>query len=234
VGLVDREALLELGRAVDLARDQERTVQKERGLALLHDLEAGALERRLARRWQLDRIAAWEGDPAPAPELGVDENGDLRVPAQLAHESVHTGGVVPVTVAQHDDVDVMRAELESAHVLHQAVRRYSGVEQNLGRPVRLRDRHEAREAVLGSQQVARPVALEEARRDARVGGERQGSSRGGTLVCDQQVSRVVDQRRDAQRIDRVERNRFHHLLHEIRASPSRETRRYRADAIGTD
>ena len=206
VGLVDREALFELGRAVDLARDQERAVEEERGLAVLHDLEAGALQRGLARRWQQHRVAARKSDSAPAPELGVDEDVSLRLTPQLAHESVHPGGVIPVTVAQHDDVDVTRVELESAHVLHQAVRRDSGVEQNRGCPVRFRHPHQAREAMLGSQEVARLVALEEARRDFRVGGERQGSSLGGTVVCEQQVGRVVDQRRDAQRVDRVERN----------------------------
>jgi hypothetical protein len=104
---VDREAPLELGGAVDLARDQERAVEKEGGLLLLDDLEARPLEGAPARSWQLDRVAPGQGQPPAAPELGVDEDGNLR-PTQLAYETVHPGRVIPVTVAQHDDVDVAR------------------------------------------------------------------------------------------------------------------------------
>ncbi len=39
VGLVDGEALLELGRAVDLAGDQQRAIEQERAPSLLDDLE---------------------------------------------------------------------------------------------------------------------------------------------------------------------------------------------------
>ena len=49
-----------------------------------------------------------------------------------------------------------------------------GVEQDPGRTAGLLDRHEAGEAVLGAQQVGRLAVLEEARRDAGIGGERVG------------------------------------------------------------
>jgi hypothetical protein len=64
VGLVEGEALLELGRAVDLAGDQERAVEEKRGPAFLDDLEAGSLECGPAGGGQLDRIATWQGEPA--------------------------------------------------------------------------------------------------------------------------------------------------------------------------
>ena len=47
--------------------------------------------------------------------------------------------------------------------------------------------------MLGSQQVGRHAALEEARRDAGVGGEGRGRPLGWTLVEEQQVGQVVDE-----------------------------------------
>ncbi len=44
VGLEQRVSALELGRAVDLAGDEQRAVEQERRLPLLDDVEAGALE----------------------------------------------------------------------------------------------------------------------------------------------------------------------------------------------
>jgi hypothetical protein len=106
VGLVDREALLKLGRAVDLARDQQRTVEKERGLPPFHDLEAGALERRFARRWR-----AWSG-PRVRGEEGA--YAGVGVPVELG-----AGGRVilaeehrPVERDRHDEpVEVCGGEL---------------------------------------------------------------------------------------------------------------------------
>src|SRR5688500_4030303 len=71
VGLVTREAALELGGAVDFAGDVQRALQQKRRLAVLDDVEPGALQRALAGRRQLDRLAPREGHPPAAPELGV-------------------------------------------------------------------------------------------------------------------------------------------------------------------
>ena len=212
VGLVDGEALLELGRAVDLAGDQQRAVEQERGLLLLDDLEAGALERAAARGRQLDRLAARQRDPAAAPELGVDQDRQVRAPAARA-----TSPSIPVVWSQWPWLSTMmsmspRGELEPAHVLDQPVGRDSRVEQDPGRPAGLLDRHEAGEPVLGAQRVGRPAALEEARRNAGVGGERERRPLGRALVDEQQVGHVVDQRRDRQRVDRHERDRLHRPL----------------------
>ena len=87
-GLVDGEALLELRAAVDLAGDQHRAVEEERGLLLLDDLEAGSLERASARGGQLDGLAAGQGDPAPAPELGVDQHGQVRARSSATMPSI--------------------------------------------------------------------------------------------------------------------------------------------------
>jgi hypothetical protein len=76
----------------------------------------------------------------------VDQHGHLRA-AQLGHESVHASRVVPVTVAQHDDVDLARGDVEASHVLDEPVRSQARVEENPDSPAGLLDRHETREAV---------------------------------------------------------------------------------------
>ena len=84
VRLVGGEPLLEPGRAVDLARDQQRPVEQERRLLLLDDVEAGALERALAGGRQLERFAAGQGHPAAAPELGWISTGSCARPSAAA------------------------------------------------------------------------------------------------------------------------------------------------------
>jgi hypothetical protein len=122
--------------------------------------------------------------------------------------------VVPVAVAQHDDVDVTRAELESAMLST----RPCGVTPASNRILVVRSdfvivtRHEKP----CSARSRSPVRSPSRKRAGTLGRPRApGSSLGGTLVCEQQVGHVVDQRRDAQRVDRLERNRFHRLLHDI-------------------
>jgi len=211
VGLVTREALLEVRRPVDLAGHQQRAVEQKRGLALLDDLEARPLERALARRRQLDGITAGQRQPATAPELGMDEDGNVG-PAELPDQPVHPGGVIPVTVAQHDHVDVARRDLQPAHVLDQAVRCPSGIEQDPRLAVALGDRHQTREAVLGPQGVARPASFDESRRHPGLRPQPHRRPLRRTLVDEQHVGHVVDQRGDRQRVDGLERKRFHFRL----------------------
>ena len=144
---------------------------------------------------QLDRLAAREGDPAPAPELGVDQHRQVR-PAQPAHQPVHPGGVVPVAVAQHDDVDVAGREAEPAHVLDQAVGRDPA--SNRTRVVAAafvivtRQRSRARRA------ARRPCPPSRAGRD-RGGGAASGLGPSRALVGQQRVGHVVHQRGDQER-----------------------------------
>src|SRR5262245_12220584 len=55
-GIVPLEARLELRRSINLAGDQHRTVEQERGPALLDDLEACPLEGGATRRGKLGQI----------------------------------------------------------------------------------------------------------------------------------------------------------------------------------
>jgi hypothetical protein len=55
---VPLEAGLELGRTIDLARDQHRPVEEKRGLTLLDDLEARAFQGQAARGGELRGIEA--------------------------------------------------------------------------------------------------------------------------------------------------------------------------------
>ena len=156
-GLMPLEAGLELGRAVHFSGDQHRPVEQERRLALLDDREPHPLERRPARRRQLGRIEPREAHPAPVPELGMDHHRQLRA-SERSDQPLHPGHVVPVSVAEHDHLDVGRRDPEPAHVLDHPVRRHAGVEQQRSLAPGLLDPHQRREARLGDQRVGHAVA----------------------------------------------------------------------------
>ena len=200
------KAAFEFRGPVDLAGHQQRAVEQEGGLALLEDLEARSLQRALARRGQLDRVAAGERETAASPELGVDQNGHVPAP-ELAHQTIHARGVVPMTVAEHDDVDVAGRQLEPAHVLDEAVRRPARIEQHAGLPIALCDRHQRGEPVLGAQRVIGLTAREKARRHPWRG--RHGGPSRRTLVGKERVGHVVHQHGDRERVDGLKRNRLH-------------------------
>jgi hypothetical protein len=61
----------------------------------------------------------------------MDQHRHIRAP-QLRNEPVHPGRVVPVTVAEHDDVDTAPGDVKPPHVLDESVRRDSRVEQDPG------------------------------------------------------------------------------------------------------
>ena len=139
--LVPGEPAFEARAAVHLAGHEQRPVEEERRLSLLHDLEARALQGAPARRGELDRVPARERETAAAPELRVDQHGHVRAP-EPSHQPVHARDVIPVTVAEHDDVDVGGRQSQAAHVLHEAVGRPSRVEEDARLPVPLGDGHE--------------------------------------------------------------------------------------------
>ena len=154
------KAAFEFRRPVDLAGHQQRAVEQEGGLALLDDLEARGLQRVFARRGKLDGITSGEREPASRPELRVDQDGHVG-PAELAHQPVHTRDVIPMTVAEDDDVDVGGGQVEPAHVLDEAVGRPAGVEEQAGLSVALGDRHQRGEPVLGAERVVGVTACEQ-------------------------------------------------------------------------
>ena len=128
VGLEQRVALLELGRAVDLAGDQQRPSSRNDGCRsstiskpapssaalLVEGSSTGALGIATRRRLQ---------------KSGWMSTGTFGA-AEPLDDPVHAGRVVPVAVAEHDDVDVAGREVEPAHVLHEAVGREPGVEED--------------------------------------------------------------------------------------------------------
>src|SRR5262249_31230347 len=78
-GLLRREPGLVTGGAGHFAGDQDRSVEQETGLLFFDDLKARAGERPAAGGRDLLRVAAGEGQPAPAPEVG-GEGGRKREP----------------------------------------------------------------------------------------------------------------------------------------------------------
>jgi hypothetical protein len=101
-------------------------------------------------------------------------------------------------------VDRARVELEPAHVLDEAIRREASVEQDADDPPRLLDLDQAGEAVFPPERVAGLARLEEARRDRGFDRARDRPPLRRALVRQQEVGDVVDQRRDRQRVDRLE------------------------------
>ena len=209
VRLVDGEPALELGRAVDLAGDEQRSVEQERRLLLLDDVEAGPLEGALARRRQLHRLVARERKPSPGPELRMDEHGHARAADRL-REAVHAGHVVPVAVAEHDDVDLARGDLEAAacsRTRPSGVRPASNRRRVVRSPFVTVTSAENPCSARGASSVS-PATVKRAgmRGDFAIDGRF-----AGPLISEQRVRDVVHQSGDRQRVDRLERDRFHPL-----------------------
>ena len=161
--LVAPKAGLERCRTVDLTGDQRRAVQQEGRLPSLDDLEPHSLERRATRRGQLRGLEPGKADATPVPELGMDHHGQAGA-SQHARQAFHPRDVIPVTVAEHDHLDVGGGEAEPAHVLDHSVRRDAGIEQQRSLPPVLRDPDQRGEAGFRDQRVG-DAAL---RTDSRV------------------------------------------------------------------
>ena len=101
------------------------------GCLLLDDVKAGALKGALARRRQLHRLAPGNASRRRDQNSGWMSTGMLGLPS-CPRQPVHAGDMVPVAVAEDDDVDVAGSEVEPAHVLHQPVGRAAGVEEHAG------------------------------------------------------------------------------------------------------
>src|SRR4051794_13029103 len=69
--LVDRKPALEVGHALDLARDEDLSVEQQTLGARLDHFEPLGLEIVAARRWEPDLSTRGEGDAALTPGLGV-------------------------------------------------------------------------------------------------------------------------------------------------------------------
>ena len=165
------------------------------------------------------------------PEGGVDEHGEVPS-SELLRDSLHSGDVVPVTVAEHDRLDVSGRELEPVHVLDDTGRGDACVEED--RPLAAAGRHanERREARLGNQRVGQPV-VGEGRGDARL---RELVKPGHSLDLvrreEQRVGQVVHQDRDPDGVDRCERDRDHGEGQGCQTSSTPGRRATLLDAVG--
>jgi hypothetical protein len=110
-------------------------------------------------------------------------------------------------VAQHDDVDVARRQVEPAHVLYQAIRGAAGVEEHPRRTPALLDGDQGREAVLGAQGVVRRAVHRDPRGNPWRRGHRRPLRR--SLRRQKRVGHIVNQRCDGDAIDRLERDCVH-------------------------
>ena len=196
-------ALLELGRAVDLAGDEDGTLEEERRLPVLDDLEAGAEQAGAAGRGYLEGVAAGNQDAASRPEFRMDDGGQVH-PSERLHKAVESGCVVEVAVTEDDGLDVLRRELEAAHVLSQSAGSHAGIEENAVLAPALRDGDERGEAVLCQRRVSRLAGLEESGGDARCCTSGQPHPLGGAVVHEEGVDVVVDERGDGNGVYRLE------------------------------
>jgi hypothetical protein len=141
---------LERRLPVDLAGDEHRSVEQKRRLTFLHDRESHLLQRSATGDWQLGRKPG-KADPPAAPELGMDHDRQSGR-AEHPHQPLDPRHVIPMTVAEHDHLDLGRIDREPAHVLHHPVRRHPGVEQQRSLAACRLDPHQRRESRLGDQQ----------------------------------------------------------------------------------
>src|SRR5207237_5656969 len=68
------KAVLEVGSSIHLAGYQQRAVEQERRLTLLHDLKSDALKRATTRRCDQNRITSRQREASPAPSIGMNHH----------------------------------------------------------------------------------------------------------------------------------------------------------------
>src|SRR5829696_4984320 len=99
--VIEREALLKIGNALDLAGHQHRAIDQKARLALLSDLDPLAGEVLAARWWEVKLGTRREDDLAISPSLGVDN--ERHPPGTGAPDhAFQPAVVVAVPVRQHD------------------------------------------------------------------------------------------------------------------------------------
>ena len=113
-------------------------------------------------------------------------------------------------VAKDDRLDAARVNVEGGDVVGQAVGGDACVEQHVVLPALFRDGQQGGEAVLRPQEVDHLAAFEEG------GGEavkrlrrRRTEPPGRALLRHEDVDQVVDQRRDGERVDRLQADLLH-------------------------
>jgi hypothetical protein len=150
---VDRKSALEVGRALDLPRDEDGVVDEQRLPAFLHDVHSLGLEVGSTRRWQAELGPRRQDDLALAPRLGMD---DQRQPqTSVAREqALEATVVIGVAVRDHDRAQILHRNLEHVEIAGQTVGGQSSVVQDAA-PVPLAlDRDQRREAVLRDELAA--------------------------------------------------------------------------------
>ena len=127
--------------------------------------------------------------------------------AEPPDEPGQPGGVVKVTVAADDHLDVFRVAPEAAQVAGAAGRGEPGVEQQPAGGAALADLHQNGESVLGHRPVARFTGLQRpgADRGRRRAGQRaaQREPPGRALAGQQEVDRVVADGEHRHRVNRL-------------------------------
>ena len=115
-----RHARLEVGDAVDLARDQHAPVEQDRRHPALHEGETLALEGAPGQGRYDERRRGGRGETARGEGVGVQYEREV-VAAEPAHEAREAAGVVAVTVAQDDRRERRGVDVEATSVRRHAL-----------------------------------------------------------------------------------------------------------------
>ena len=162
-GLLRREAGLVAGDPRHLAGDQDRALEQEARLFLLDHVEARLRQPAPAGRRHLARFPAGQHDPPPPPEVRVDEHRHVHRPEHPG-QPVEPGGVVEMTVAADDDLDVRAGRAAAAACSPPCRPDWCRCRTGTGAsPSPLVTVDQYGEAVLGNQRVRVPAARSSAR-----------------------------------------------------------------------
>src|SRR5207244_4401338 len=103
-----RHALLEAGRALDLAGDQHALLEEERRTALDEQVDAFTLEVLAGRRDEVGDLPVERDLAARAEGVGVEQDGHAPLAVAVEH-AADAAAVVGVAVAEDERLNVVEA-----------------------------------------------------------------------------------------------------------------------------
>src|SRR5205085_12303929 len=87
--------------------------------------------------------------------------------SERAYQSIKTRGVIEMTVAEHDGLDVLGRVVKHPHILKNPIRCHASIEEHLMLSSMLRERHQRREAMLCQNRCESVLSFHESSRNTR-------------------------------------------------------------------
>src|SRR5260370_18787032 len=129
VYLLQREALLEAGYALDLSGHQHRTIEQERWSTFLDDSDTFAVKVSMTGRRHTDLVASRKYNPALMPHIGMQHKRHLA-PSNALEYPLESAMMIGMSMREDHGTQVILLHFEPVPVLTHSVAAQSGIIQH--------------------------------------------------------------------------------------------------------